>query len=85
MFLDAAWIVVKVLSWGGLVVALAGVAIFGWQFVQINAAAARGETNEVPPSSWRGPRARLGILIVVIGAAMQIVSIVLAAVLARWH
>ena len=85
MFLDAAWILIRILNWGGLVVALACVAIFGWHFVRINAATARGETNEVPPSSWRGPRAKLGFLMVGIGAAMQITSIILAAVIPGRH
>ena len=78
MLLDAAWLLVRILNWGSLVVELAGVTIFGWQFVRINAAAARTETNQIPHSSWRGPRAKQGFLIAVIGAVMQVVSIILA-------
>ena len=78
MLLDAAWLLVRILNWGSLVVELAGVTIFGWQFVRINAAAARGETNQILHSSWRGPRAKQGFLIAVIGAVMQVVSIILA-------
>jgi hypothetical protein len=81
MLLDVAWLLVRTLNWGGLVVAWAGVTIFGWYFVRNNAAAAQGETNDIPRSSWRGPRAKLGFRLVVIGAAMQIASIILATTL----
>jgi hypothetical protein len=85
MFIEALWILVRVLTWGALAVALVGVAIFGLHFVRTNAAAARRETNDVPAYSWRGPRAKLGFLIIGIGVAMQIIAIILATVLRDIH
>jgi hypothetical protein len=78
---DIAWIVVKTLSFGGLAVALAGVAIFGWYFVRLNAIAARGETNQIPSESWRGPGAKLGLAVLTGGAGMQLASYLLAVLL----
>ena len=63
MLLSAAWTLQKGLSLGGLAVALAGVATFGWHFVRINAAAAQGDSSEIPPESWRGAGARYGLSI----------------------
>jgi hypothetical protein len=81
MFLDAGWLLQKSLSFGGLAIALAGVATFGWYFVRINALAAQGDSNEVPPQSWRGPGARIGLMIFVTGVALAGASVVLAAML----
>jgi len=78
---DAAWIVIKILSYGGLVVALAGVAVFGWYFVSINARAGRGENTEIPRESWRGKGATLGFKILVSGALMQVASFIFSALL----
>ncbi len=79
--LDIAWLLVKILSYGGLAVALLGVAIFGWHFVRINARAGRGETSAVPAASWRGPGATLGLKILLLGAGLQVASFFLSAVL----
>jgi hypothetical protein len=81
MFLSAAWVLQKTLSLGGLVVALAGVATFGWHFVRINAAAAQGDSSEIPPESWRGAGARFGLSILVAGMALALASVILAAML----
>lgn len=79
--LDIAWILVKILSFGGLALVLAGVGVFGWHFVRLNAAAGRSEGDQVPPESWRGRGARMGLTIVAGGAGVQIAAIVLAALL----
>jgi hypothetical protein len=85
MFIEALWILVRVLTWGALAVALVGVVIFGLHFVRINAAAARRERNDIPASSWRGPRAKRGFVLIGIGAVMQIIAIILATVLPGIH
>jgi hypothetical protein len=77
--LDAAWMLTKAFSYSGLVVALSGVAIFGWYFVRINAVAARGDTNEIPTESWRGHGAKRGMLVLAVGAGMQLASFIMAA------
>jgi len=79
MLLSAAWVLQKALSLGGLAVALAGVATFGWHFVRINAAAAQGDTSEIPPESWRGAGARCGLSILVAGVVLALASVILAA------
>jgi hypothetical protein len=78
---DTAWLLVKLFNYGGLVVALVGVVVFGWYFVGINARAGKGESEEVPRSSWRGKGARRGYWLFGVGIAMQIVSMLLTAVL----
>jgi hypothetical protein len=79
--LHVAWILDKVLSYGGLAVALAGVAIFGWHFVLINARAARAELDKIPGTAWRGKGAKLGFRLLATGVAMQVASFVLAMML----
>ena len=79
--LNAAWLFSKFLSYGGLAAALAGVAVFGWHFVRINAAAGRSESGDVPPESWRGQGAKQGYRIMLAAAAMVIFSIALASAL----
>jgi hypothetical protein len=79
--LNAAWLFSKFLSYAGLATALAGVAVFGWHFVRINAAAGRSESGEVPAESWRGQGAKLGYRIILAGAAMLVFSIALASAL----
>jgi hypothetical protein len=81
MVLSAAWVLQKVLSLGGLLLALAGVATFGWHFVRINALAAQGDTNKIPPESWRGAGARYGLSILAAGVALAFASMILAAIL----
>ena len=77
----AAWLLQKTLNVAGLAVALAGVATFGWHFVRINALAAQGETDEIPPESWRGRGAKFGLLILASGVVLTLASIVFAAIL----
>ena len=81
MLLTAAWLLHKTLSLGGLAVALAGVATFGWHFCRINAAAAQTEAGAIPPESWRGAGARFGLSIFAAGVALALASMVLGAVL----
>jgi hypothetical protein len=81
MLLSAAWVLQKVLSLGGLAVALAGVATFGWHFVRINAAAAQGDSSEIPPESWRGAGAIYGLSILAAGVVLALASVILAAML----
>ena len=55
LLFDAAWLLIKVLSYGGLAVALLGVAIFGWHFVRLNARAGRGDSGDIPRIlAWSG-------------------------------
>jgi hypothetical protein len=81
LFLNFAWTFVGVLKFGGLAVALIGVAVFGWYFVRGNARAARGDCDKVPSSSWRGPGPILGTKILGVGIALQVLSVLLAGVL----
>ncbi len=81
MLIAAAWVLQKTLSLGGLAVALAGVANFGWHFVRINALAARDDTGEIPPESWRGVGARYGLSILAAGVTLALASTILAAIL----
>lgn len=85
MVLDAAWVLIRYLSWGGLAAALAGVVVFGRHFIRINAAAAQGDNAKVPSSSWRGQRAQFAYLMVAIGAGMQIASFILAVTVPGRH
>ena len=79
--LDVAWYAQKVLSWAGLMLALTGVAVFGWHFVSLNAHAARSDSGAIPPASWRGPVAKRGSLIFAGGIALAIASVILSAML----
>jgi hypothetical protein len=79
--LAAAWLLQKTLNIAGLAAALAGVATFGWHFIRINASAAHGETDEVPPESWRGRGAKFGLLILASGVVLTLASMVFAAML----
>lgn len=79
--LDGAWALVKILSYGGLALALGGVAVFGWYFIRLNARAVHGDQAGIPREAWRGKGARLGIRILACGAAMQIASIMLSVAL----
>jgi hypothetical protein len=77
--LDAAWMSAKVMSFGGLVIALAGVGVFGWHFVQANGEAARGHDNHAVV--WGGQGARTGLLILAGGVAMAVLAVILRLVL----
>jgi hypothetical protein len=81
MFLSLAWMVVGVLKFGGLGVALIGVAVFGWYFVRGNAQAARSDSDKVPSSSWRGPGPIFGAKILGLGIALQVVSVLVVVAL----
>ena len=78
LILAAAWLLQKLFSLGGLAVALAGLAKFGWHFIRINALAAQGETGEIPPDAWRGKGARTGLLMFATGVALAILSMILS-------
>jgi hypothetical protein len=80
-FLAAGWLLQKTLSFAGLAAMLAGVAIFGWYFVRINALAAQGETGDIPPESWRGTGAKYGLFIFAAGVALALSSVILASML----
>ncbi len=77
-FLNFAWALVGVLKFGGLAVALIGVAVFGWHFVRGNAHAAQDNSDKVPSSSWRGPGPVFGAKILGVGIALQVMSVLLA-------
>ena len=78
--LGAAWVLIKFLSYGGFAVALAGVAVFGWHFVRINARAAERGGPDIPLEAWRGTGAMRGLYILACGAGMQIASMLLAVI-----
>lgn len=77
--LDAGWMLQKTFSLGGLFLALAGVAVFGWHFVRLNALAARGDSGAIPAEAWRGPGARFGYSIFAAGVTLAVASMILAA------
>ena len=79
--LDSAWTLDGILKYGGLIIALAGVAIFGWYFVRINARAALAERSDIPAQSWRGRGALLGAKILALGIVVQVASFILGAML----
>jgi hypothetical protein len=78
LFLNFAWTFVGMFKFGGLAVALIGVAVFGWYFVRGNAQAARDDSDKVPSSSWRGPGPIFGAKILGVGIALQVLSVLLA-------
>ena len=80
-FLHHTWLLARLFSMGGLAVAFAGVAIFGWHFVSINARAARVGMNNIPGKSWHGKGAKFGLRALAIGVALQLASFVLATIL----
>ena len=79
--LDVAWSLSAILKFGGIAVALAGVAIFGWYFVRANARAARNESEEGASVAWGGAGAKIGIKILGLGILLQIAAFLLAVVL----
>ena len=78
---NGAWRLTEVLHLGGVAVAVAGVGVFGWTFVKLNARAAKGETSNVPSGSWRGKPALLGYVIFAFGIAMQMFGYALGVLL----
>jgi len=81
LLLDAAWILYKILSFSGLALALAGVGIFGWHFVRLNARAAREDSGKIPAQSWRGGGARLGLHVLASGVTLAVTAMILGAAL----
>ena len=79
--LDAAWLLSAILKYGGIVVALGGVAIFGWYFVRANAREARKENEEEASVSWGGAGGRSGLKVLGLGILLQLAAFLLAAVL----
>ena len=79
LHLSAFWHLQKIMSIGGLWTALAGVTIFGWHFVRLNALAAQGDGDEIPSASWRGRGATSGIAIFALGVLLAVASIILSA------
>jgi len=79
--LDAAWLLQKNLQLGGLVSALAGVAIFGWHFVRLNAAAARGDSEAIPVEALARRRRAFGYSIFAAGVTLAVASNDLSAAL----
>ena len=81
LVLNIAWVLIKIFSYGGIAAAFAGVAVFGFHFVRLNARAARTDSSAVPSDSWRGRGAMLGMTILAAGAGMQLAAYLLSAVL----
>jgi uncharacterized membrane protein YedE/YeeE len=79
--LTAAWIFVAILKYGSLLVVLAGIGVFGWNFVRLNAKAGRSESGDVPAAAWKGPAAMLGAKLVGLGIGLAVIAMLAAAVL----
>ena len=78
---NSAWALDGTLKYGGFIIALAGVAIFGWYFVRINARAALAERSDIPVKSWRGSGALFGAKIFALGIVVQVASFILGTML----
>ena len=79
--LDAAWAGVRFLTDASLLVAIAGVGIFGWHFVRTSGDAVEADAKEISSLAWRGRGALLGLKVLACGAALQVAAILLSAVL----
>jgi hypothetical protein len=75
--LAAAWSFSFLLSFGGVAVVWAGVAVFGWYFLQANVTSARSGSGAVPWKSWRGRGPKRGIWIFAAGALVLLVAFLL--------
>ncbi len=78
ILLSIAWGLVPILKFGGVIIGIAGVAIFGFHFIRENARAARGRGNAIPRAAWRGNGPNLGIRVLAAGVLLQIAAFVIA-------
>lgn len=67
LVLHIAWLLIAFLRYAGVFVVFAGIALFGAYFIAGNA---RARDGKVPDLSWRGPRPRMGMRIIVLGVLM---------------
>ena len=79
--LDIAWTIVSLIRYTSLAAVFLGVAVFGKNFIGINARAAQTESGDIPVESWRGPGAVNGFKLVGLGFALLVVSLFIAALL----
>ena len=77
IILDLAWMLSSVLKFGGLALALGGVAMFGWYFVRANARAARNDVGANAAVAWGGADAMKGVKLLALGLAVQVAAFVL--------
>lgn len=80
ILLDILWTLSAFFKYGGLLLALAGVAIFGWYFVRANARAALQDTGE-NTVAWGGPRAVTGLKVLAAGMVVQVLAFGISAFL----
>ncbi|HEY4275382.1 MAG TPA: hypothetical protein VGM68_07865 [Rhizomicrobium sp.] len=79
--LSLAWMVVALLRYSSLIAALAGVVVFGKNFIGLNARAAQADSAEIPVESWRGPGAVMGAKLLGLGVLLLVASLLLSAML----
>jgi hypothetical protein len=82
--LDAAWMFAGFLKFGGLAVALGGVAMFGRHFIRSNARGAHNDSAGADgdaPIAWGGAGAKRGLKVLALGLALQLAAFVLALLL----
>jgi len=79
--LDMAWDLVTLIRYASLAAVFLGVAVFGKNFIGINARAAQTESGDIPVESWRGPGAITGFKLVGLGFALLAVSLLFSALL----
>jgi hypothetical protein len=79
--LNLAWIFCGTLKFGGLAVALGGVAMFGWYFVKANARSARRDAGEDARVAWGGKGAMTGAKVLALGLVAQFAAFLLMALL----
>jgi hypothetical protein len=80
-FFAAAWAISRVLSVAALLLAVAGVIIFGWNFVKLSARAGQRESRDIPSQAWAGRQAKIAYWIVGSGAVLLLTAIILANIL----
>jgi len=79
--LDIAWTIVSLIRYASLAAVFLGVAVFGKNFIGINARAAQTDRGDIPDESWRGPGAITGFKLVGLGFALLAVSLLFSALL----